>query len=95
MNVLVTGMHRSGTSAVANVLRSAGVFGWDDEDAMAASPENPDGYGERRDVMELNEQLLGVLGWGWDSPPAEPCGPPTSAEAREAQHAPAVRQPTG
>src|SRR3954453_7059090 len=76
MNVLVTGMHRSGTSAVANVLRQAGLFGWDAEDAMASSAENPDGYGERRDVMELNEQLLAELGGGWDSPPAEPWAQP-------------------
>src|SRR4051794_11946788 len=80
MNVLVTGMHRSDTSAVANVLREAGLFGWLDEDAMVPSPENPDGYGERRDVMELNERLLAELGWGWDAPPAEPWSQPPAVD---------------
>src|SRR5262249_48900764 len=79
-NLLVTGMHRSGTSAVANVLREAGLFGWDDADAMAASAENPDGYGERRDVMELNERLLAELGWGWNSAPAEPWPQPPALD---------------
>ena len=48
--MLVMGMHRSGTSAVAGVLHGAGLFSARPEEVMPAAVENPAGFGERRDV---------------------------------------------
>lgn len=62
--VLVLGMHRSGTSAVARGLAALGVYLG--EDFLDAQPENPTGYWEDRRIVELNERLLKVLGLRWD-----------------------------
>src|SRR6476620_11031919 len=69
MNVLVVGMHRSGTSAIAQALQAAGLFGWNEGDQLESAPQNPLGFGERR---------LTELGWTWDAPAAVPASdPPT------------------
>ncbi len=56
--IVVTGMHRSGTSLAALVLREFGVnFG--PEDAMYAADDwNAHGYLERADVVDLNSRAL-------------------------------------
>ena len=66
MWVLVLGMHRSGTSALAGVLRTAGFnFGQLDQ-AMPANDQNPKGFWERMDVVILNDTILKTLGCEWD-----------------------------
>jgi hypothetical protein len=72
VNVLVLGMHRSGTSAVASALRAAGLFGWDAGEENPTQPDNPNGYAERIDVVGLDNRMLAALDWTWDSPPATP-----------------------
>ncbi len=69
--VLVLGMHRSGTSAVARGLAALGVYLGDD--FLDAQPENPTGYWEDRQIVEINERLLKVLGLQWDD--ATPIAP--------------------
>ncbi len=76
LNVLVMGMHRSGTSAVAGALKAAGFSPGEGGASMSATLENPTGYGERRDLLDLDERLLRELGWTWDAPAAEPLGSP-------------------
>lgn len=62
--VLVLGMHRSGTSAIARGLASLSVdLG---NDFLDAQPENPTGYWEDRGIVEINERLLKLLGLTWD-----------------------------
>lgn len=66
---LVCGMHRSGTSMVASLLRRHGVdFGPDDE-LVAAAADNPGGFVEHRSVVALDDALLAALGGAWDAPP--------------------------
>lgn len=62
--VVVLGMHRSGTSAFARVLNLCGAF----LPAKLKPPQlgnNPKGFWEPEDVVELNERILGQMGGGW------------------------------
>lgn len=62
--IVVIGMHRSGTSAVARGLAALGVdLG---NDFLDAQPENPTGYWEDRRIVELNERVLKSLHLTWD-----------------------------
>ncbi len=72
LGVLVTGMHRSGTSALAGALLAAGLEGGSASD-LESTPiaANPAGYAERRSLVAFNDRLLQSLGWRWDAPPVE------------------------
>jgi lipopolysaccharide biosynthesis protein len=72
LNVLVLGMHRTGTSAVAGVLRAAGLYAGNDDELVGRLAANPDGFVERPDVVDLDDRLLEALGWAWDTPDPEP-----------------------
>jgi GT2 family glycosyltransferase len=63
-SLVVLGMHRSGTSALAGTLRHLGVELGDC--LMEASPDNPRGYWEHRDIVAVNDKLLTELGRAWD-----------------------------
>ena len=56
--VVVLGMHHSGTSIVTKLLRDAGLYLGEDSE-LAWSKSNPLKYFERLDVNELNRLLLG------------------------------------
>lgn len=59
-------MHRGGTSAVAGMLHRLGVdFG---PRLMPANADNPAGYYEHNDVVNLHDRFLGRLGAAWDDP---------------------------
>jgi hypothetical protein len=65
-------MHRSGTSALAGALAAGGVhFG---ADLLPAADENPNGFWEHREVVQIHDSLLEALGSSWDDirplPPA-------------------------
>ena len=63
--IVVLGMHRSGTSAVAGCLQRLGVeLG---PRLMPATEANRKGYYEHIDVVNLHDRLLMTLGLGWDS----------------------------
>ncbi|HEY3570883.1 MAG TPA: glycosyltransferase [Thermoanaerobaculia bacterium] len=70
--IVITGMHRSGTSLVASYLSSLGV-GLGDR-LLAADARNPHGYFEDADFRELQGEILtdatpegdgGHRDWGW------------------------------
>ncbi len=70
--VVITGMHRSGTSLLASFLARAGVDLGDD--FFPADPRNPRGYFEDRELLELETAMLhscvtpgeaGLRDWGW------------------------------
>ena len=76
LGVVVTGMHRSGTSAVATALRDGGLYAGRDQDQIPAMSQNPDGFGELVEVGRFNDRLLEQLGWAWDDiPPTAPVSP--------------------
>jgi GT2 family glycosyltransferase len=63
--ILLVGMHRSGTSLLGSLLPHLGVAL--PGDMFAGDIHNPEGYFERRDVTDLQEQLLIDLGRWWPS----------------------------
>lgn len=63
--VVVLGMHRSGTSAVARGLQALSVYLGDN--FLDAQPENPTGYWEDKSIVELNDRVLAAFGLRWDS----------------------------
>ncbi|OQW94028.1 MAG: hypothetical protein BWK79_08015 [Beggiatoa sp. IS2] len=66
MQIIVLGMHRSGTSAVARILNLMGAYFAPERMELPATKANPKGYWERRDVVNLDEDLLNALGVTWD-----------------------------
>ena len=64
--VLIVGMHRSGTSAIA---RAVNIMGFDiGSNLMEPTDDNLKGYWEDWDVVSFNEALLKADGVSWDTP---------------------------
>lgn len=66
--IIVLGPHRSGTSMVAGILHHLGVFMGEDL-VMGNMPEQPTGYFEDREFLQLNERILSRAGGGWQDIP--------------------------
>ncbi len=63
--VFILGPHRSGSSLVADALHSVGVnLG---ERFIEPNEDNPKGFFEDGDIVELNDRLLRSLNLSWDS----------------------------
>ena len=81
--ILVLGMHRSGTSALTGMLHHLGVaLG---ERLMPATGDNPRGYWEHTDIVEVHQNILAALGSSWDDIRALPAGfehSPAAVEGR-------------
>ena len=71
MTICITGMHRSGTSMVTRLLQLCGLYLGPEERIMPPHPDNPAGYWENLDVVEINDLILERLGGGWDFLPTE------------------------
>lgn len=63
--LVVTGMHRSGTSAMARVLSLAG--GALPERIMLPGPDNPLGFWEPWEMVALNDEILAAVDSRWDN----------------------------
>ena len=63
--LIVLGMHRSGTSATAGALARMGVYVGDEEELTPKSWENPTGFFERRDARKICDTLLHESGADW------------------------------
>lgn len=59
LGVIILGMSRSGTSLTANVVSAAGAYV---ENSIPPSDDNPRGYWESREVVELNRRIMAHLG---------------------------------
>jgi hypothetical protein len=80
--VLVAGMHRSGTSALAGALNMLGLsLG---ERLLSPGEDNPKGYWEHQGVVEIHERLLASLSRRWDDVRPLPAGWIDSEAARVA-----------
>jgi hypothetical protein len=63
--IVVTGMHRSGTSTITRGLQVLGIpLGLN---LMQAQFDNPTGFWEDREVVEINNTLLSCIGGQYDS----------------------------
>lgn len=66
MQLIVLGMHRSGTSVMARLLNLMGAYFGPEGMSTGANQENPKGFWERRDVRALNDAVLHGVGCDWD-----------------------------
>ena len=73
MSVIITGMHRSGTSAIARIIDDFGLRPGAGP-AMVPAADNPRGFFERRDVNDFNDAWLSRLGGSWWAPPPTTAG---------------------
>lgn len=81
--LLVLGMHRSGTSAVAGLLHALGLDPGPVTTLIAADEFNQDGYWEQRPVVQLNDDLLRARRGFASAPPRRERSPvPASASER-------------
>jgi hypothetical protein len=73
--IMVVGMHRSGTSLVALLLHAMGCYAGAEHELAAPDLFNPTGYWEHRDVWALDEEILATLDASWLDPErADPAG---------------------
>jgi len=70
--VLILGMHRSGTSALARVLNLAGLCL--PKNLLEPNQDNPLGYWEPKNTVKTNNQLLQQIGRHWADPKPMPDG---------------------
>lgn len=68
--VCIAGVHRSGTSTVAQLLYRCGLYLGEQKDLRGARRDNPKGYWEHRELARINERILESFGGGWDFPPS-------------------------
>jgi len=68
MQLIVVGMHRSGTSALGLLLEAMNCYFGPDTQVTPAQAANPKGYSERLDVVKLHEELLSNSSARWDAP---------------------------
>lgn len=66
MQLIVLGMHRSGTSVLARLLNMMGAYFGPEGIGTGANSENAKGFWERRDVRFLNDALLHAAGCDWN-----------------------------
>jgi GT2 family glycosyltransferase len=78
--VLVVGMHRSGTSAVASALASLGLALPPPEDLLGRRRGNEHGHFESQSLLDECDEVLRRLGGAWDDPPAASSDPTFSEE---------------
>ncbi len=82
--LLVLGMHRSGTSALAGMLDKVGAaLG---ESLMPPSADNPRGYFENSQVVAAQERLFESLDLAWHDPRPMPAGWTDGEVATEVRH---------
>jgi len=66
MQILIIGMHRSGTSCLSRLLNMMGAYFSPEGTQLEAQPDNPKGFWERPDVVHLNDKILNEAGGTWD-----------------------------
>ncbi len=81
IGAIVLGMGRSGTSAVTQMLVSAGFFAGLSSELMVPLESNPLGHFEHLGIVAVNEEILGELGGSWQQPP------PRAAQLSAREHA--------
>ena len=67
MQIIILGMHRSGTSALTRLINMMGAYFGPPEKALPANSANPKGFWERTDVMNVNNALLQFQNCRWDN----------------------------
>jgi len=77
MHLLILGMHRSGTSLVAGLTNLMGFYVGGPDSLMLVADDNPKGFWERLDVVDINDALLAGEGASWVNPLPYSAGTPS------------------
>ncbi|EAQ95713.2 glycosyltransferase [Congregibacter litoralis] len=80
--LFVLGMHRSGTSFVAQSLHAAGISAGPVPELLSAQSDNPEGFFENRRLVEINDALISTDGGSWFAPPLRIQADSASAQAQ-------------
>jgi len=65
MQIIVLGMHRSGTSAVTRLVNMMGAYIGPEGSSLRPDPNNPRGYWEHMSFLRANQQMLQFRGCTW------------------------------
>ena len=65
--IFIIGMHRSGTSLVANLLEKAGIFLGESDDLLPPNFDNRYGFYEHKDFLKINDRVLKKFNLYWAS----------------------------
>lgn len=65
MQILVLGMHRSGTSLTTRLINLMGAYIGPAKLLLPATPDNPKGFWERQDVLRANIEILKSQSCNW------------------------------
>lgn len=68
VEVVVLGMHRSGTSMVTRIINLLGLSIGPDDRLLSPKPDNEKGFWENLDIAQINDDLFLQLGGRWDWP---------------------------
>jgi hypothetical protein len=66
--IAIIGMHRSGTSLVAQLLAAMGAYPGESSDLTPPDVFNPRGYWELRDALDLDDEILAAMNANWREP---------------------------
>lgn len=78
---------------MAKLLNQAGLYLGPDDALMPPASENPEGFFEHLDVVNLNDEVLNEAGAGWDCPPPATTDWSASAFDRHRERARAITTP--
>ena len=68
--IIVLGMHRSGTSLLTRALMECGLYLGEEGDLVSPhEADNPEGYWEHKQVVSINDRILGIFGGTDQRPP--------------------------
>jgi hypothetical protein len=65
--ICVLGMHRSGTSTISRAMNLLGAYLGEEKDLYGPAPDNPEGYWERKELVDFHDRLLEKLKRRWDT----------------------------
>ncbi|CAH1201519.1 hypothetical protein PAECIP111893_01641 [Paenibacillus plantiphilus] len=65
--IIILGMHRSGTSLLAKTVRALGVCLGSEEQMIGPREDNPEGFWEHAEIVDIHEKLLASLSSSWDT----------------------------
>ncbi|MGX4585827.1 hypothetical protein [Paenibacillus chitinolyticus] len=65
--VIILGMHRSGTSLLAQTVRSLGVHMGHEHQMVPPREDNPEGFWEHAEIVAVHDELLERLSSSWDT----------------------------
>src|SRR5581483_3195323 len=65
MQIIVLGMHRSGTSLVTRMINMMGAYVGPENISMGFNRDNPKGFWERSDIVQIDVALLKLYDATW------------------------------